>query len=478
MSDLNLNLAPEIFEDLILLPVAAASDLVTKGWYTTNFRQIRELVQDPEYQSGEVDPDEPVLEVVVGDANMKASASATPTFVRIFMDHENVGETSLQKRQPYNMPVWNERFLLLPRASFSTRFEVVDTWDRVLGHCTVGTQSLWRAAAHSGQVSVELPLQFGKGLSGKIWIHSRPWDGLPLPERPWWPRAQELHEDTWSPPRLSDEEDAANLESDDIVGSLHPEDSGKRRAKVLSGSDLFSRIDKDHTGSITRAEFEAALRSGTVSPSATTTQTQAGPNSSVIWPQPVKPSTHISAPQISMSISPKELPASGVLSQFAATLPPQPVTGSMTNVPLSQYAASMPPQPGDGTLGTAPAPMSKAAAQDLFAKLDKDGSGSISRAEFERALRQGELKQSFASAKEPGPQSITLPIGKSRRPAVEGPKVASPQRPATTALSAAVPLSPRSQKTNSQPSTPKKHAQPQPSVASIPPRLKAAGFNL
>ena len=28
-----------------------------------------------------------------------------------------------------------------------------------------------------------LPLQQGKGLNGKIWVHSRPWDGLPLPER-------------------------------------------------------------------------------------------------------------------------------------------------------------------------------------------------------------------------------------------------------------------------------------------------------
>ncbi|CAE6925424.1 unnamed protein product [Symbiodinium sp. CCMP2592] len=373
----------QIIRDLVLLPVSAASDLVTKGWYTSNFRQIRELVQDPDYQSGEVDPDEPVLEVVVGDANMKATASATPTFVRIFMDRENVGETSLQKKRPFNTPVWNERFLLLPRASFSTRFEVVDTWDRVLGHCTIGTQSLWRAAEHSGQVSVELPLQMGKGLNGKIWVHSRPWDGLPLPERPWWPRAQELHEDTWSPLRLQE-----GAEEDDVVGSLQPEDTGKSRAKVLS-SDLFSRIDKDRTGSITRAEFEAALRSGAMSPQSPAPQTTGQAQSpSIIWPQPVKPSAQISAPQISMPMSPQAQSPSRVLSQFAATVPPQPVL-SPSSTPLAQFAQSLPPQPvkpeADGA--TAPGVRSK----DLFAKIDKDGSGSITRAEFERAIRQGEL---------------------------------------------------------------------------------------
>jgi len=309
---------------------------------------------------------------------------------------------------------------------------------------------------------VELPLQLGKGLNGKIWVHSRPWDGLPLPERPWWPRAQELHEDTWSPLRLQE-----GAEEDDVVGSLQPEDTGKSRAKVLS-SDLFSRIDKDRTGSITRAEFEAALRSGAMSPQSPAPQTQAQ-SPSIIWPQPVKPSAQISAPQISMPMSPQAQSPSGVLSQFAATVPPQPVL-SPSSTPLARFAQSLPPQPvkpeADG-----------ATAKDLFAKIDKDGSGSITRAEFERAIRQGEL-QSQHSAR--GQESLSLPIGKSR--SVEGPKVASPQRPATTALSA-MPPSPRSQKTNSQPSTPKQpHSQPsqpsQPSLASLPPRLKAAGFNL
>ncbi|CAE7950039.1 unnamed protein product [Symbiodinium sp. KB8] len=389
----------QIIRDLVLLPVSAASDLVTKGWYTSNFRQIRELVQDPDYQSGEVDPDEPVLEVVVGDANMKATASATPTFVRIFMDRENVGETSLQKKRPFNTPVWNERFLLLPRASFSTRFEVVDTWDRVLGHCTIGTQSLWRAAEHSGQVSVELPLQQGKGLNGKIWVHSRPWDGLPLPERPWWPRAQELHEDTWSPLRMQEGTE------EDVVGSLQPEDTGKSRAKVLS-SDLFSRIDKDRTGSITRAEFEAALRSGAMSPQSPAPQTQVAQSPSIIWPQPVKPSAQISAPQISMPMSPQAQSPSGVLSQFAATVPPQPVV-SPSSTPLVQFAQSMPPQPVKPEAGQA----SPGSSKDFFAKIDKDGSGSITRAEFERAIRQGELQSQHSMGR--GQESLSLPIGKS-----------------------------------------------------------------
>lgn len=177
-------------EDLVLLPIRAASDLISKDWYTSNLRGIRALVQDPN-SATEPEPDEPVLELVVGTADIQnASAQPgplTPTFVRISMDNQEVGESSIHNTAPYSQPSWNERFLLVPRACDVTRFEVVDTSNRVCCSCALGTQSIWQAVLERDTLSLEVPLMRGRAEAGRIRLFARVWDGLPVPDTPWWP---------------------------------------------------------------------------------------------------------------------------------------------------------------------------------------------------------------------------------------------------------------------------------------------------
>lgn len=212
-----------LIRDILLTPINAAGDLATKSWYSTNFRAIRELVQDPNYRADDVDPYEPVIEVVVGDAAIQETNDfVTPTFVRVSMDGENVGETSLFKHGPYTKPVWNERFLLHPRGSFSMRFEVIDHREQLRGQCIIGTQSLWGAASRTGGLSIKPQLTLApKQICGQLTVHCRPWDGLP-PERPWWQPAG---------------------------------DDGRATAEP----DLFDMLDKDGDGVLSKEELQAAI---------------------------------------------------------------------------------------------------------------------------------------------------------------------------------------------------------------------------
>lgn len=211
-----------LIRDILLTPINAAGDLATKSWYSSNFRAIRELVQDPNYRADDVDPYEPVIEVVIGDATIQETNDfVTPTFVRVSMDGENVGETSLFKHGPYTKPVWNERFLLHPRGSFSMRFEVIDHREHLRGQCTIGTQSLWGAAGRTGGLSIKPQLTLARDqICGQLTVHCRPWDGLP-PERPWWQPAGD---------------DALKAEP-----------------------DLFDMLDKDGDGVLSKEELQAAI---------------------------------------------------------------------------------------------------------------------------------------------------------------------------------------------------------------------------
>lgn len=215
-----------LIRDIVLAPIHAAGDLVTKGWYSSNFRAIRELVQDPSYRAEDADPDEPVIEVVIGDAIIQETKDfITPTFVRVSMDGEDVGETSMFKNGPYTKPTWNERFLLHPRGSFAMRFQVIDNHSRMRGQCVIGTQSLWGAASRTGGVSVKVPLTLGQAASGELTVHCRPWDGLP-PHRPWWAAAG------WSSPGIEE-----------------------RPAEP----DLFDMLDKDGDGVLSKEELQSAI---------------------------------------------------------------------------------------------------------------------------------------------------------------------------------------------------------------------------
>eukprot|EP00931_Biecheleriopsis_adriatica_P105350 TRINITY_DN79903_c0_g1_i1.p1 TRINITY_DN79903_c0_g1~~TRINITY_DN79903_c0_g1_i1.p1 ORF type:complete len:393 (+),score=59.13 TRINITY_DN79903_c0_g1_i1:90-1181(+) len=202
----------QALRDLFFMPARATQDLATKSWYTTNFRAIRDLVGDPNYET-EPDPDEPVLEVVVGDAKVEypphfKAVVMSPTFIRVSMDHDNVGETTLCKQLPYTHPSWHERFLLIPRGSNLMRFQVVDTRNQVRCYAALGVESLWRTVDDMGCVSLKLPLQQDRLQLGHLQIHVRMWDRLPLPETPW-----------WLPQQMSGQ---PGTTSSDVLGDMRP----------------------------------------------------------------------------------------------------------------------------------------------------------------------------------------------------------------------------------------------------------------
>ncbi|CAE8665618.1 unnamed protein product, partial [Polarella glacialis] len=122
--------------------------------------------------------------------DVQVQSVAPPCFVRLWMDGEFVGETSVFGRGYTSRPVWNERFLLIPRASRCTRFEVVEATEcpTVRCHCALGTESLWRTATCGVPLSMDVPLlHYGEEAVGSLRIHARIWDGLPLQDTPWWP---------------------------------------------------------------------------------------------------------------------------------------------------------------------------------------------------------------------------------------------------------------------------------------------------
>ncbi|CAJ1441232.1 unnamed protein product [Effrenium voratum] len=263
--------------DVLLTPARAAGDLVTKGWYAWNFRTIRELVEDPDYLPEEPEPDEPVLEVVIGDAVIQDTSlgPATPAFVRVSMDRENVGETSLAQGSGA-AAAWNERFLLLPRASTSMRFDVIDSGERLRGTCTMGTQSLWGSATRSGTISLGLPLTVGGAPSGTLRVHAREWDKLPLPDRPWWePEPEDAGKMLGTAPggrgALPAEGALGGKTEQQRAGAFPGGPGSFPGAGPFPGElgetaenppDLFSMIDKDSTGFITRDELQAAIQKG------------------------------------------------------------------------------------------------------------------------------------------------------------------------------------------------------------------------
>lgn len=250
----------QLIRDICLTPARAAGDLISKSWYSFNFRAIRELVQDPSYRPEDPEPDEPVLEVVIGDAEIQeASGTGGPLFVRVSMDGENVGETSMYKAPPYERPTWNERFLLLPRGSFSMRFQVIDHRERLKGECLLGTQSLWSAAGRAGSVSVKCPLALKQGHGqGHLMVHCRPWDGLP-PERPWW--------------------------IDEAYGYGTVGVTGTDTLGPAAQPDLFDMLDKDGDGVLSKEELHAAIQKSKAM--------EMSPSSMSMSPMAARQATHV-----------------------------------------------------------------------------------------------------------------------------------------------------------------------------------------
>lgn len=205
---------------------------------------------------------------------------------------------------------------------------------------------------------------------------------------------------------------------------------------AVTGGDWFSRLDKDGSGALSREEFAQAQQSGLVpsmggSPYASmtgppvTTMGAYGPPQSVSMGSMAMGSGFGAPPQGGMTAyaSASTPPSTGMMqSQKYATVPVQSGVVQMGGNPY----ATMSGAPGSGVItyqGASTPPQAPASAGfttgtqriyasgsgavsggDWFSRLDKDGSGALSREEFEQAMQSGALSQSLPA--QPANQSI------------------------------------------------------------------------
>mmetsp|Transcript_43895 Transcript_43895/g.124007 ORF Transcript_43895/g.124007 Transcript_43895/m.124007 type:complete len:196 (-) Transcript_43895:95-682(-) len=173
-------------------------ELFTQDFYLQTFRTIRALIEEP--AGARPQADEPVMEVIIDTVEFSEDAGDLRNcFVRLWMDGELVGETSVLRGGGRHL-AWRERLLVLPRGSVVSRFDIcAGELQRPLvrGHCVFGTEGLWRSAAGLSRLSIDAPILSAHGDIGVLRLSFRMWDGLPLPQantlqwQPWsgWPDA-------------------------------------------------------------------------------------------------------------------------------------------------------------------------------------------------------------------------------------------------------------------------------------------------
>jgi len=191
--------------------------------------------------------------------------------------------------------------------------------------------------------------------------------------------------------------------------------SGVVRMAPASGGDLFSKIDKDGSGGISREEFAQAQRMG-MAPAVNVSNpyaTMAGPVASVPYVPQYGPPQSVSMGSMVMGFG-SAPPQAATMAYGGAATPPQ-APASASCIASQRYAtgspsggavtyASMPPQaPPSGffTQTQRYASAGPPASGDLFSRLDADGSGVISREEFEQALRSGALTAPGSAGSQP-----------------------------------------------------------------------------
>eukprot|EP00443_Scrippsiella_acuminata_P127863 CAMPEP_0115749546 /NCGR_PEP_ID=MMETSP0272-20121206/94246_1 /TAXON_ID=71861 /ORGANISM="Scrippsiella trochoidea, Strain CCMP3099" /LENGTH=172 /DNA_ID=CAMNT_0003194597 /DNA_START=100 /DNA_END=618 /DNA_ORIENTATION=- len=166
-------------------------ELLSKSFYTSHLNAIKHLVEEPAF--AKPSPAEPVLEIVIANAELwklpeetEASLGPRQLFVRLWMDGELVGETSIMistssGHEPYR-PAWNERLLVMPRGSVVSRFELCIGREQthVRGHCAFGSEGLWQSAVSTGRLDLEAPLLHEQSQVGILRLHVKMWDGLPV----------------------------------------------------------------------------------------------------------------------------------------------------------------------------------------------------------------------------------------------------------------------------------------------------------
>ncbi|CAK8992200.1 unnamed protein product [Durusdinium trenchii] len=297
----------QLIRDICLTPARAAGDLISKSWYSFNFRAIRELVQDPSYRPEDPEPDEPVLEVVIGDAEIQEietsnfessveSLSRSDSFdqaqvpdvcdvprVESVRKEAARGDLDVQSAAvraadlDARVGAWSgtgsdeegpERAFSFaaPRELFDAipgvrrdRETVIDHRERLKGECLLGTQSLWSAAGRAGSVSVKCPLALKQGHGqGHLMVHCRPWDGLP-PERPWW--------------------------IDEAYGYGTVGVTGTDTLGPAAQPDLFDMLDKDGDGVLSKEELHAAIQKSKAM--------EMSPSSMSMSPMAARQATHV-----------------------------------------------------------------------------------------------------------------------------------------------------------------------------------------
>eukprot|EP00434_Breviolum_minutum_P035729 symbB.v1.2.031636.t2/scaffold3683.1/size52090/3 len=178
--------------------------------------------------------------------------------------------------------------------------------------------------------------------------------------------------------------------------------SGVVRMAPASGGDWFSKMDKDGSGGISREEFAQAQRMGMASAVNVSNPyaTMAGPVASVPYVPQYGPPQSVSMGSMVMGVG-SAPPQAATMAYGGAATPPQAPASASCIASSQRYAtgspaggavtyASMPPQAPSGsgffTQTQRYASAGPPASGDLFSRLDADGSGVISREEFEQAL--------------------------------------------------------------------------------------------
>mmetsp|Transcript_31755 Transcript_31755/g.62406 ORF Transcript_31755/g.62406 Transcript_31755/m.62406 type:complete len:204 (+) Transcript_31755:48-659(+) len=174
-------------------------ELLTKSWYTTQLRTIQQLCSEPSearpalFSPATAGPRDLVLEVAVESAELAPlpgeveNVISTSPFVRLVLDREALGATATATN--LRKPVWNERFLVMPRGSVLARFEVCETCNSFLSvrcSCILASETALQTVQTTGQVSIDMPLYHNFHEVGVLHLHLRMWDGLPLEEPFWW----------------------------------------------------------------------------------------------------------------------------------------------------------------------------------------------------------------------------------------------------------------------------------------------------
>jgi hypothetical protein len=162
-------------------------------WLDVHFKIIQRLVEEPMFAQPHIG--EPALEVNIISAELWGPwphpflNALTQPFVRHYIDTEMVAETKPwgednDPNKDPRTPMWNEKFLVLPRGAKVSQFEVLNNMNMplVLGDAAYNTETLWKCAQDCGRFMLDIPILYTGREVGRLRVRFRMWDGMPLEE--------------------------------------------------------------------------------------------------------------------------------------------------------------------------------------------------------------------------------------------------------------------------------------------------------